>query len=163
MFFLENVFVDCISKQIRNRGLESEGSSFVIEISFRLFDFGEKVLAILATNLLKLYFMSFSPNEGAIITLAEGAKMTANYRATISAGETIAHAVGKNLVNAVLSQVACVGIRFYYAINNSGDRQLVAVGVDANGDDMTQGVILDEFTNCPPECGKPNVLNTDMK
>jgi hypothetical protein len=104
--------------------------------------------------------MSFSPNEGAVITLAEGAKMTANYRATISVGETIAHAAGKNLINSVLGQAGCVGMRFYYAINNSGDKQLVLVGVDGNGDDMEQGVIVDNLANCPPVCSKKNSLNS---
>jgi len=106
--------------------------------------------------------MTFSPNEGAIITLAEGAKMTANYRATISAGDTLAHAVGKNRITSVLNQSGCVGIRFYYAINGTGAKQLVAVGVDANGDDITQGLVLDELNNYPPYCPKSNVLNTDI-
>ncbi len=107
--------------------------------------------------------MTFTGNEGAIITLAEGSEMTANYRATINLGETIGHAVGKNLVNDLLIQPGCMGMRLYYAINKKGKKQLVAVGVDANGDDMTQGVILDEFFDCPPECGKLNQLNSDIK
>jgi hypothetical protein len=151
-----------ISKQIINRGLVSRYSSFIFEITFRIFDCGEKVFAILATNHIKQYIMTFSPNEGAIITLAEGAKMTANYRATISAGDTLAHAVGKNRITSVLNQSGCVGIRFYYAINGTGAKQLVAVGVDANGDDITQGLVLDELNNYPPYCPKSNVLNTDI-
>lgn len=104
--------------------------------------------------------MTFTGNEGAIITLAEGSEMTANYRETINIGETIGHAIGKNLVNAILNQTGCMGIRLYYAINNKGENQMVAVGVDANGDDMYQGVIVDETANCPPICGKHNPLNS---
>jgi hypothetical protein len=106
--------------------------------------------------------MTFTGNEGAIITLAEGSQMTANYRATINVGETIGHAVGKNLVNAILNQTGCMGIRLYYAMNNKGEKQLVLVGIDANGDDLSQGVIVDYLGNCPPECGKPNALNSDI-
>ena len=106
--------------------------------------------------------MTFTGNEGAIITLAEGSQMTANYRATINVGETIGHAVGKNLVNAILNQTGCMGIRLYYAMNNKGEKQLVLVGIDANGDDLSQGVIVDKVPNCPPICGKTNSLNSDF-
>jgi hypothetical protein len=106
--------------------------------------------------------MTFTGNEGAVITLAEGAEMTANYRATINVGDTIGHAVGKNLVNAILNQTGCMGIRLYYAINSKGEKQLVLVGVNSDGDDMSQGVIVDYLANCPPRCGKPNPLNSDI-
>jgi hypothetical protein len=106
--------------------------------------------------------MTFTGNEGAIITLAEGSEMTANYRETINMGETIGHAVGKNLVNAILNQAGCMGIRLYYAINNKGEKQLVLVGINANGDDLSQGVIVDKAQNCPPICGKTNPLNSNF-
>ena len=104
--------------------------------------------------------MTFSPNEGAIITLAEGAKMTANYRATISAGDTLAHAVGKNLFNSILNQASCVGIRIYYALNENGEKQLVLVGVDSDGNDLTAGVIVDRTKSCPTSCSLKNPLNS---
>ena len=105
--------------------------------------------------------MTFTGNEGAIITLAEGSEMTANYRETISTGDTLAHAVGKNLVNAILNQTGCMGIRFYQAISNKGEKQLVAVGVDSNGDDIVQGLILDQMNNYPPFIPKANPLNSN--
>jgi|694.fasta_scaffold03216_3 hypothetical protein len=106
--------------------------------------------------------MTFTGNEGAIITLAEGAEMTANYRATINVGDTIGHAVGKNLVNAILNQTGCMGMRIYYAINEKDEKQIVLVGVDENGDDLAQGIIVDRVPNCPPVCGKLNPLNSDI-
>jgi len=104
--------------------------------------------------------MSFSPNEGAIITLAEGAKMTADYRATISSGDILAHAVGKNLFNSILNQLGCVGIRIYYALDENGEKQLVLVGVDSNGNDLTAGVIVDRTKSCPTSCSLKNPLNS---
>jgi hypothetical protein len=106
--------------------------------------------------------MTFTGNEGAVITLAEGAKMTANYRATTNLGETIGHAVGKNLVNAILNQTGCMGMRIYYAINEKDEKQIVLVGVDLDGNDMIQGVIVDKLGNCPPECSNKNPLNSDI-
>jgi hypothetical protein len=104
--------------------------------------------------------MTFTGNEGAIITLAEGSEMTANYRATINMGETIGHAVGKNLVNAILAQSGCMGIRMYKALNKKGEDQLVLVGVDSNGDDITNGIIVDQSLLCPVVCSKSNSLNS---
>jgi hypothetical protein len=104
--------------------------------------------------------MTFTGNEGAVITLAEGSKMTAAYRATISTGDTIALAVGKNLVNSILGQTGCMGIRMYFALDKDGNNQLVLVGVDANGDDMTAGVIVDKAYACPPYCSQKNTLNS---
>ncbi len=104
--------------------------------------------------------MTFTGNEGAVITLAEGSKMTAAYRATISTGDTIALAVGKNLVNSILGQTGCMGIRMYFALDEHGNKQLVLVGVDANGDDMTVGVIVDRLFPCPNGCSQKNALNS---
>ena len=104
--------------------------------------------------------MSFTGNEGAIITLAEGSTMTADYRATISSGDTIALAVGKNLLAAILGQSGCMGIRMYYSLDEKGNNQLVLVGVDSNGDDMTTGVIVDKLQECPQLCSIKNSLNS---
>ena len=104
--------------------------------------------------------MTFTGNEGAVITLAEGSKMTAAYRATISTGDTIALAVGKNLVNSILGQTGCMGIRMYFALDKDENKQLVLVGVDANGDDITAGVIVDKLIPCPKSCSTMNSLNS---
>lgn len=86
--------------------------------------------------------------------------MTADYRATISTGDTIALAVGKNLLNSILQQSGCMGIRKYFALDEDGNKQLVLVGVDANGDDMTAGVIVDKLYPCPKSCSTKNALNS---
>ena len=104
--------------------------------------------------------MTFTGNEGAVITLAEGAEMTANYRATINIGETIGHAVGKNLFNSILDQSGCVGIRIYYALDENDEKQLVLVGVDSDGNDMASGVIVDKSISCPTRCSFKNPLNS---
>ena len=53
----------------------------------------------------------------------------------------------------------------YFGIENVGGSQnmkLFAVGVDANGDDLYNGLILDHSVPCPPMCGKPNPLNGNV-
>ncbi len=46
--------------------------------------------------------------------------------------------IGKNIISQVLSQPGCVGIKFYNALNESGVRTLVYVGVDVNGNIITE-------------------------
>ena len=91
--------------------------------------------------------MAFNGTEGSSITRAEAATMTAADTGAI-------HAVffGKDILNLILAQTGCEGIRFYFAVNN-GDRTLVAVGASANEDSMVTGVIADYAKPCPTHCG----------
>ena len=102
--------------------------------------------------------MSYTGYEGEEITLAEAAAMTAAFR-TANPNAIKAHYFGEVLLKNICNQTGCVGIRFYHGIDTNGAPQLVAVGVDANGDDMTAGKIGDRSYPCPNYCSKSNVLN----
>ena len=52
-----------------------------------------------------------------------------------------------------------MGIRFYFGIGDDGKPNLVAVGADANENDMELGVIVEKFIPCPNNCSKENPLN----
>ena len=104
--------------------------------------------------------MSFNGNEGAFISLEEGAVMTANYRKTIETGEVIGQFMGKDLIQDILAQKNCIGIRFYFAIGDDNSKTLVAVGVDENKNDLYEGLIADHFKKCPPFCSNSNPLNS---
>lgn len=56
---------------------------------------------------------------------------------------TLAYTVGRNIIDRILAQPGCVGLRFYNAINETGQTTLVYVGVDARGNDITKTVIVD--------------------
>ncbi len=58
----------------------------------------------------------------------------------------------------ILAQPGAVGIRYYYAQNDNGTPTLVLVGVDANGEDMQAGIIMERSYPCPPLCSRPNEL-----
>ncbi|MEN9973662.1 MAG: hypothetical protein RIS20_2009 [Bacteroidota bacterium] len=103
--------------------------------------------------------MSFNGNEGEFVTLSDASRWTANYRNTIQSGEVIALAAGKDKLIELLDQSECMGVRMYYAINDEGEKNLVIVGVDSNGDDMVDGLLLDRLIPCPKMCSKPNRLN----
>lgn len=104
--------------------------------------------------------MSFNGSEGEEITLTEAAGMTANYREE-NPNETKGHFMGKTLIQAILDQTDCVGIRIYYGIDDEGNKELILVGVDENEDDLYEGKIGDKMKPCPSYCGSSNPLNSD--
>ena len=60
----------------------------------------------------------------------------------------------------LLAQPGCAGLRFYYGRKTDGQDALILVGVDEKGDDMVQGVLMEEHFLCPPICGTANALNS---
>lgn len=85
---------------------------------------------------------------GGSISLTTGAQYTAAYR-TAHPTWTKGHLFGKNILNNILGQSGCMGIRMYYGLDGNGTQQLVLVGVDASGNDMTTGIIGDKSDACP--------------
>ena len=60
----------------------------------------------------------------------------------------------------LLAQPGCAGLRFYYGRKTDGQETVILVGVDEKGDDMLQGVLMEEHFLCPPICGAANALNS---
>jgi len=120
--------------------------------------------------------------EGGPIDLEKAASWTKNYRER-NPGETISHFFGKEILENILKQPGCLGIRFYYAHDHEGRRHLVIAGAMSDGSDQinerhhehhehhngthaatTTGHILyevgDQSTPCPGSPGCPkNVLS----
>lgn len=65
--------------------------------------------------------MAFNEKEGGEITLYAAADMTAEYR-TQNPGETKGHFYGKDILNDLLNQNGCMGVRIYYAIDGNGKK-----------------------------------------
>ena len=59
----------------------------------------------------------------------------------------------------LLAQSGCAGFRFYYGRKADGQDTVILVGVDEKGNDMEQGVLLEDHFLCPPWCGSANALN----
>ena len=53
-----------------------------------------------------------------------------------NATDTVGYFVGRNILEQVLAQPGCVGIKFYNAYNEAGKKTLVYVGVNAEGNNM---------------------------
>lgn len=105
--------------------------------------------------------MAFTGTEDQMIPLSDASTLTKNYRNTLaSPAETIAHYVSKTTLLALLNQETCVGVRIYYALDASGKKQLVLVGVNSSQNDLYTGLIADKTICCPMDCGTSNPLNS---
>jgi hypothetical protein len=101
----------------------------------------------------------YTGQENHSITLDQGAKYVQNFKNFPKAPTTIGGYFGRNIFEKILAQAGCVGIRYYYGQDDSGAPNLVLVGVDGGGNDMTTGVIAELSWPCPPFCPAPNQLN----
>ena len=102
--------------------------------------------------------MAFNGKEGGEITLQTGANLTAEYR-RLNPGERKGHFMGRDMINDILDQTGCMGIRVYYGVDDDGNKELVWVGADEETNDMT-GLVADICVPCPNVCGESNDLNS---
>jgi hypothetical protein len=107
--------------------------------------------------------MQLPPKSNHRITPAEAGLLTAQYRRHATIGAPKGGMFWKEPVEALLSQERCVALRFYYAEYDDGKPTLVFVGVDEQGKDILDGVMLDLVWPCPPFCDVPNVLNSNFE
>jgi hypothetical protein len=64
----------------------------------------------------------------------------------------------RDVVDQILAQTGCAGIRFYFGTKPDGSLALVLVGMDENELDMTDGVIVEDHFPCPPFCDAGSTL-----
>lgn len=102
--------------------------------------------------------MAFNGTEGGQISLLTGSIMTAEYRSQ-NPDETLGHFYGKEILNELLDQSGCMGIRIYYGIDEDGNKELVLAGADASENDMT-ALVVDLSKPCPNRCSRANALNS---
>ena len=104
--------------------------------------------------------MAFNGSEGAAIDSATAAKWTKTYRDANPAAIQ-SRFFGKEILQAILNQPGCVGIRFYYG-NDGTVPQLLAVGANsAENDQLGESfVVADESVKGPPCSGQANMLNS---
>ena len=103
----------------------------------------------------------YNGTDGAPIDLATARQWVANYK-TQNPGQVVAHYFGKDIIQHILLENDCSGIRIYYALDDKGARQLLVVGVNTKGDNLlpeegSEGggnQIADYSFPCPPYCGQ---------
>ncbi|HET6253035.1 MAG TPA: hypothetical protein VFE32_03140 [Puia sp.] len=57
-------------------------------------------------------------------------------------GENRGYHLGRNIIDQILAQPGCAGMRFYYGLNEEGQKTLVYVGIDAEGNDLVKRTIV---------------------
>lgn len=101
--------------------------------------------------------MPFDGTEGSPIALEVAAEATARYRAT---GAGIhAHFFGRDILQDILDQDDCMGIRMYYGMDEDGVSQLILVGANAEEEDLYDGIVADRSVPCPNRCALASPLN----
>jgi hypothetical protein len=103
----------------------------------------------------------YTGNENHEISLTDASALTARYRQqSTTTNPILGEYFGKQAIQSLLNQSSCVGARIYYGLDELNVPKLILVGVDANGNDMTQGALLEFGYPCPPNSSTSNPLNT---
>ena len=88
---------------------------------------------MLTTKKTKTALVAHVAEVGQDIGLQEGTAMINRYRELHPEETVLGHTVGRNIIEQILAQPNCAGINIFYALNHLGQRQLVFIGVDAQG------------------------------
>lgn len=102
--------------------------------------------------------MSINQNTGTVITENEAINFTHTFQQR-HPNEKKAYFVGSEKVDMILAQEGCIGIRIYDGINSeTSNENRVLVGVDSEGEDMVEGVIVEHLMLCPAHCPNSSSL-----
>ena len=78
----------------------------------------------------------FDGTEGNFIDVKQSRKMVAKFRERNPSQTTKAHFFGCEVIQDILDDPRCKGIRIYYASDDEGNPQLILVGADENMDNI---------------------------
>ncbi|HEU4762849.1 MAG TPA: hypothetical protein VFS74_11060 [Gemmatimonadales bacterium] len=95
----------------------------------------------------------FTGDEARAITLEEARGLVRRWREGRSAlpGDPSCEFFGRDIIDKILAQEGCVGLRIYHGRNAKGQHALVLLGSDADGNNLAD-VIAEEGWPCPPVC-----------
>jgi len=103
---------------------------------------------------------TYNGSDGGRIDLVKAREWAQNHRNTNPAALR-SHYFGREILDQILQQRGCTGIRLFYALDDKQARQLLIAGVDAQGNTQlpaSPGItpgdfsILDFSFPCPPVC-----------
>lgn len=100
---------------------------------------------------------------GEAISHQLGAQMVKDYQVA-NPNDTKAYFIGRNIIDQILAQPGCVGIRFYNAYNEKGDKTLVYIGVDEAGKSIVKYTVVDnegKIVSCDATVGDRTNNNDD--
>jgi hypothetical protein len=92
------------------------------------------------------------------VDLVTAVRFIKNHRSNLKAPSIKGGFFARNAFDKILAQPGVVGIRYYYAQTDEGTPTLVLVGVDAIGQDIQTGSIMERTFPCPPYCNNNSEL-----
>lgn len=96
--------------------------------------------------------MKTGNESGSVVTLEEAKEYTHSFQQH-HPDAIKSYLVSVNKLNLILAQENCSDIRIYNGYDSEKkQRNVVLVGVDDQGKDMTEGIILEKFVTCPSMC-----------
>jgi hypothetical protein len=101
---------------------------------------------------------SFPGAEKHEITLADAVKYVQNFRKTTPTPEIKGGTFDRAAIDKILAQSGCASLRIYYGKDENGKPNLVLVGIDKDGKDMTKSAIMERQAPCPPYCDSESEL-----
>jgi hypothetical protein len=81
---------------------------------------------------------------GGEISHEVAAKMVKDHHDKYTTEASSSYIIGKNIIGQILSQPGCVGLRFFDALNEEGNKTLVYVGIDAKGKSIMEITTVNE-------------------
>jgi hypothetical protein len=103
---------------------------------------------------------TFNGTEGKPIEQETAKAWSENYQKQ-NPEEIKAHFFGNEIIKKILSEDGCMGIRIYYAIDDTGQKQLLLVGASSDGNNLLPSqkkssgepnIIADVSFPCPTYC-----------
>jgi hypothetical protein len=67
-----------------------------------------------------------------------GAKMIKDHHDKKAVGESKSYIIGRTIIDQILAQPGCVGLRIFDALNENGEKTLVYVGIDSKGNNLLE-------------------------
>ena len=106
--------------------------------------------------------MPIDGRENHRIPLEAARRMTKRFRDEHGGGprRVRGHGVSRGIIEEILAQPGCMGLRIYHATDDQGAETLVIVGTTADEADMADGTIAEQTRPCPPFCND-SALSSD--
>lgn len=102
--------------------------------------------------------MATTNSAGEVITLSEAIDFTHSFQDQ-NPDATKAYLIDVDRLNLITSQENCVSVRIYNGYDNqTNTTNLVLVGVNELGEDITDGIIIEKLLPCPPFCPTGSAL-----
>jgi len=98
--------------------------------------------------------MKLDKNSGVPIKESQAIALTHAYQSKRPKTNK-AYFIGSDLIKKIMGQKNCIGIRIYNGFDTkTEENNRVLVGVNAEGEDMVEGIIGEELIPCPDNCSR---------